>query len=203
MEENQTNSSRHRSAGYYETNAEAFIQSTLGADMTSLYERFEAHLHAGCRILDLGSGSGRDSLYFSEKGCQVTAVDVSPAMCRQTEELAGVPVYCMGAEELSFKEEFDAVWACASLLHVSREDMQEVLQRLERALCPGGILYASWKYGERDREVEGRFFTDYTESSMTALLDSVEGFQIEDMWVTTDVRRDRSEQKWLNVLLRK
>ena len=43
---------------YYEKNADEFVFSTINADVSSLYKEFEGHIKRGCRILDLGCGSG-------------------------------------------------------------------------------------------------------------------------------------------------
>lgn len=191
------------SVDYYETHAEDFVASTVNADVSKLYAEFEIYLKPDCRILDLGCGSGRDSKYFTGKGYDVVAVDPSPAMCRKTEESAGVTTYMMKAEELSFENEYDAVWACASLLHVSRADQVDVLQKICRALRPEGVLYCSWKYGKQDRLEGGRSFTDFDENELDRILPEIPELKLIKSWVTIDVRPDRSEQKWLNVMLRK
>jgi SAM-dependent methyltransferase len=188
---------------YYEKQAEQFVSTTLGADMSELYASFETYLATPCRILDLGCGSGRDSRYFAEKGYEVVAADPSPVMCQKTREIAGVPVITVSAEEMTFREEFDAIWACASLLHVPREKMPEAFYRIRQALRPEGICYCSFKYGDQDRVADGRYFADYNEEMLVELQQSVGGFEIINMWVTGDVRTDRAEQKWINAILRK
>jgi SAM-dependent methyltransferase len=188
---------------YYEKQAEQFVSTTIGADMSGLYVQFEKYLIPSCRILDLGCGSGRDSRYFSEKGYEVVAVDPSPTMCGQTSKFAGVPIVTVSAEEMNFREEFDAIWACASLLHVSRDKMPEAFRRIRQALRKEGICYCSFKYGDSDRVADGRYFADYNEEMLVELLQSVGGFEIINMWVTGDVRTDRAEQKWINAILRK
>ena len=55
---------------------------------------------------------------------------------------------------------YDGIWACASLLHVPHELLPKVIARLIVALVDGGVLYASFKYGEEEREAGGRYFTD-------------------------------------------
>lgn len=188
---------------YYEVHGDAYAAVTLYADVGALYQEFEKCLSIGSRILDLGCGSGRDSRYFASQGYDVIAVDPSSRMCAITEANAAVPVYTMRAEELSFENEFDAVWACASLLHVPRVNQVSALQRISRALKPGGVLYASWKYGTQDRCVNGRFFTDMDESTFQAVLAQVQGFERIKSWISVDVRPDQKEQKWLNVLVKK
>lgn len=191
------------SVGYYEMYAEDFVASTVNVDVSELYAEFEIYLIPGCRIMDLGCGSGRDSRYFADKGYAVVAVDPSPVMCKKTKELAGVTTYTLKAEELSFEEEYDAVWACASLLHVSKENQESVLQKICRALRQGGILYCSWKYGNQERLENGRSFTDLDEKELNQILSELPDLKLIKSWVTTDVRSNRQEQKWFNVLLRK
>ena len=118
------------SVNYYEIHADDFVTSTQNVDVSGLYEEFEKYLKTGCRIMDLGCGSGRDSKYFTDKGYKVIAVDPSPTMCAKTKEFTGVTTYIQKAEELDFENEFDAVWACASLLHVARSNQTIVLQNI-------------------------------------------------------------------------
>ena len=191
------------SVNYYEIHAEAFAASTVNVDVSKLYAEFEIYLKPGCRIMDLGCGSGRDSRYFVEKGYDVVAVDPSLAMCKKTRDLAGVTTYTLKAEELSFEDEYDAVWACASLLHVSRKNQEFVLQKICRALRQDGILYCSWKYGNQERVEDGRSFTDLNDKELNHILLELPDLKLIKSWLTTDVRLNRPEQKWLNVLLRK
>lgn len=126
--------SDNRTLDYYNENAEAFFQNTACADMRHLYKRFLPLIPAGGRILDLGCGSGRDSRYFIEQGFQVTAADGSEALCRLASRYIGQEVLCMDFRDLAFKNCFDGVWACASLLHVPREGFY---QRDPRARLQG------------------------------------------------------------------
>lgn len=201
--ENKLGTNIDQTIDYYEKNKSDFIESTINADVTKLYKPFEEHLVPGCRILDLGSGSGRDSKYFVEKGYNVAALDPSPAMCAQTKDLVHIPVYEIKAEEMQFSNEFEGVWACASLLHVPRDKQGNVLQRIADALKDGGILYASWKYGSQDRISEGKYYCDMNDSLIYGILKEIPEFHIVDIWTTKDVRIKHSNQKWLNILLRK
>lgn len=188
---------------YYEKNAAEFIESTISANVSDLYKPFEELLTPGCRILDLGCGSGRDSKYFAEKGYDVVAMDPSPAMCAQTRALIHIPVYKMRAEEMQFSNEYNGVWACASLLHVPRDKQKNVIHRIATALKNEGILYASWKYGTQDRTADGKKYVDMNDSLIYEIIKEVPEMQIVKMWTTKDVRNEYSTQKWLNVLLRK
>ena len=72
-------------------------------------------------ILDFGCGSGRDAKYFLKRGYRVEAADGSIKMCRAAEELAGIPVRQMRFQELREEKKYDGIWACASVLHLSKD----------------------------------------------------------------------------------
>ncbi|SCY77729.1 Methyltransferase domain-containing protein [Lachnospiraceae bacterium XBB2008] len=190
------------SVEYYNENALDFIKSTIDANMTKLYDRFEQYLSYGMRIMDLGCGSGRDSRYFMNKGYEVVAIDPSVEMCDHIRSMLSIPVYQMSAETLSFTNEFDAIWACASLLHVPKDYMEIVLRLMHKALKREGICYGSWKYGEQERYENGRHFSDYNEESLERLLKQVGLFETLDMWITQDVRPDKCMNKWINMIIR-
>ncbi len=188
---------------YYNQNADSFIEGTQNADMSDQYRLFLKYLPNGGKLLDLGCGSGRDSAYFSSLGFDVTAADGSEELCKRVRENHGIPALCIKFEELSFVSEFDAIWACASLLHVTKADMPKILDKVSAALKPGGVLYASFKYGSEERVSNGRFFNDYTEKDLGTLLTSENQLFLQEYWVTEDVRPHRSGERWLNFIAKK
>ena len=187
---------------WYQENAEEFITRTADVDMTALYRRFLSHVSPGGRILDLGCGAGSASLYFTQMGYQVLAVDGCRALCEHTQRRVGCAVRCMRFEELDYADAFDGVWACASLLHLKKAELPPVLRLIRKALKKHGVFYASFKYGDAEREKNGRVFSDFTEDSLRSLLDEAGGFQVIDLWTTSDARPDRSDERWINVLCR-
>lgn len=188
---------------YYNQNADAFVEGTQTADMSEQYCFFLKYLSPGCKILDLGCGSGRDSAYFSSLGFEVTAVDGSDELCKRVKENYGINALCIKFEDMSFSAEFDAIWACASLLHVKKADMPNVMDKVFDALKPGGILYASFKYGRDERVSNGRFFNDYTEDDLGSLLTPENQLTLLEYWITEDVRPERSDERWLNFIAKK
>lgn len=187
---------------YYNQHAEQFAESTFNVDMESLYQPFLAHLSVGARILDVGCGSGRDSLAFKNKGYEVEAIDYSEAMVQKAKELTGIEVKHQSFYDLEQVECFEGIWACASLLHCERRRLVDVIQKMLRALKVNGVIYLSFKYGDSDREKEGRYFTDLNEQQLAELLEQLEQVELLKQWITVDQRPDRSEG-WLNVLLKK
>ena len=191
-----------KTIAYYNEHAEDFAASTFTVAMESLYQPFLESLSPTARILDLGCGSGRDSLTFKNKGYQVDAMDYSEALVKKATELTGIPVRHQSFYELEGVEIYDGIWACASLLHCERERLPEVIGRMLRALKPSGVIYMSFKYGDSDREKDGRYFTDLNEQQAAELLKQVAPHTLLKQWLTVDQRPDRQE-KWLNLLIQK
>ncbi len=188
---------------YYNQNSDAFVSSTLSADMTDTQSRFLSCLPANGTILDFGCGSGRDTKAFGEAGYQVDAIDGSEELCVRASEYTGIPVKKMLFSELDAKDRYDGIWACASILHLPKAELLDALCKIAAALKAGGVLYASFKYGEFEGIRNGRHFTDFTEESLKAFLTKVNGLQIKEMWTTQDVRAERHDLKWINVLAEK
>lgn len=187
---------------YYNEHALEFCENTINADMSACRNIFISYLHDGAYILDAGCGSGRDSKVFIENGYAVTAIDASSKICEEAEKYLGQPVLCMRFEDIDFVNQFDGIWACASLLHVAKNDINNVLERLRMALKDNGVLYASFKYGSGERmDDKGRFYLDYKEDVKE--LFERNDFTIEELFVTSDVRNGLESQKWVNVIIRK
>ncbi|QZM12905.1 class I SAM-dependent methyltransferase [Acinetobacter lwoffii] len=187
---------------YYNKHAEEFTTSTFEVDMKSLYQPFLAELPEGARILDVGCGSGRDTLAFKNKGYQLDAIDYSEELVKKATRLTGIPIKLKSFYEVDDYEAYDGIWACASLLHCERSRLAEVLEKMVQALKPNGVIYMSFKYGDSDRDQDGRQFTDLDENQAEALLEQFDNVQHIQQWVTLDQRPDRQE-KWLNLLWKK
>ncbi len=190
---------RNGNIEYYNENAEEFYQTSVEADMSLWRDQFLKYIPDGGRILDAGCGSGRDSKVFLMRGYSVVAIDASREMCKKASELLGQEVWQMKFEEMSFDDEFDGAWACASLLHVPGEAMEDVLRRIRKGLQQGGFFYASFKYGEGETKKGERFFTNYTEESVAGLFRS-NGFRVLECATSMDVRPGREGEKWINII---
>ena len=190
------------SVNYYNQNAESYFADTVGADVHHLRSKFLTQVPAGGDILDAGCGSGRDVLAFHRAGYHVTAFDASAEMCRKAREYTDLRVIQMTFQEMMWHNEFDGIWACASLLHVPRMELAEILRRFVHALRPGGALYVSFRHGTGERLIDGRRFTDMTEVELGPLLRSV-GLSPTEYWITDDVRPGQTSKRWLNALARR
>ncbi len=192
-----------KTLAYYDKNAEVFNKSTVNVDFKLTQDRFLKRLLITSNILDFGCGSGRDTKYFLSQGQSVTATDGSEELCKLASKYTGIPVKHMLFQDLDEKNAYDAIWACSSILHLPYRELKPVLKKMAQALKENGIVYTSFKYGTFEGERNGRYFTDMTEEKFETLLKEIEAFHIEEQWVTSDVRPDRGDEKWLNLILRK
>jgi SAM-dependent methyltransferase len=156
---------------YYEEHAEEYCESTINLNLHELYKPFLRELNAGAHILDAGCGSGRDTKEFIKRGYRVTAIDGSPKLARLATAFTGQSCRVLSFDKMDFHEEFDGIWACASLLHVPKQEMQGLLPRFIQALKPGGILCVTLKEGDGEGIAnDGRLFSYYTAASFRSLL---------------------------------
>ena len=188
---------------YYNRNAINFVHGTVDVDFREMQDEFLSRVKPAGIILDLGCGSGRDSKYFLNQGYEVVAVDGSEEICKIASEYTGLCVIHSTFQHYRPDKKFDGIWACASLLHLSFDEVVEVMNRLSLCLNKGGCFYVSFKYGEFSDMRHGRYFTDMTKETFYQLLANVEGLKIELQKITSDVRADRVDEKWLNVYMEK
>ena len=188
---------------YYNRNAINFVHGTVDVDFREMQDEFLSRVKPAGIILDLGCGSGRDSKYFLNQGYEVVAVDGSEEICKIASEYTGLCVIHSTFQHYRPDKKFDGIWACASLLHLSFDEVVEVMNRLSLCLNKGGCFYVSFKYGEFSDMRHGRYFTDMTKETFAQLLANVEGLKIELQKITSDVRADRVDEKWLNVYMEK
>lgn len=186
---------------FYNRNAQFFVTDTKDVQFTEIQDVFLSYLSSGSKILDFGCGSGRDTKYFLDKGYVVDAIDGSEELCKIASAYTGIEVKNSLFEELDAREEYSGIWACASILHIPKEELQAILRKMMISVVDGGIIYASFKYGDFEGFRNGRYFTYLDEDTFTTLIKSISELQIEKMWLSNDVRVGRGEEQWLNVIL--
>lgn len=149
---------------FYDKNAHEFYNNTVNVDISEHYRRFEKYLLTGSAILDAGCGSGRDSLYFLSNGYNVYAFDASIEMVKLSSKLTGLSVQHAKFDDVNFDIMFNGIWASASLLHVDRGSIMDILQRLTAMLNKGGVLLCHLNMATRFI----RRTTDYSTATMKA-----------------------------------
>ncbi len=188
-------------AEYYDRNAQTYFDTTLRVDMSALYDRFLTYVPPRGRILDAGSGSGRDTLAFLKRGYEVDSFDASRALCALSTRLTGVRARVLRFQEFESPPRYDGIWACASLLHVPKQDLQDVLKHLIEALKAGGALYVSFKRGSGERIADdGRFYLDLDEPGLRRLFADAPNMNVIDLWISGGEGTHQGRDEWLNAI---
>lgn len=175
------------------------MPASVRADLADLAVR----LGAGARVLEVGSGGGRDALAMEELGLRVRRTDVTPGFVALLREQGhAADLLDLLVDDLDPPEGlYDAVWANASLLHVARADLATVLARLAVVTRVGGLLRMSLKEGDGDAwSTHGsvrrpRHFTYWRAGDLTSV---VEASGWRDVAIRAGVPGRRGES-WLEV----
>lgn len=186
---------------YYRENAQEFIERTENTVFNNMQTRFLQYLRPGDRILDFGCGSGRDAAAFMKLGYKAEALDATEAFIRKTRNM-GIPSRCMLYSQFVDQNLYDGIWACASLLHLSDDELTDALSRIHAALKPCGVFYCSMKRGSFQGERDGRWFHDQTMDSLKVLLER-NGFEILELFESEDSRPEQKGRPWVNGISRK
>ena len=194
---------------YYQRNAKDFFSQTINVDMQNVYQPFleylpKPHLSNQQKILDVGCGSGRDSVFFANQGFEVVAIDGSKSLIELAQQTdTRIDWQCLRFDEIakqSWQNQFTGIWACASLLHVPFDDLPKILNDLLSCLRPTGILYASFKYGNSERKKDGRFFCDMNEERWQLIENQLNNAKPLKFWQTIDNRKNLQDI-WFNLIL--
>lgn len=128
------------------------------------------------RVLDVGSGPGRDGILLQQEGIDVTCLDASEAMVALSKD-RGLKSIVGDFCTLPFpSESFAGVWAYTALLHVPKTEIGAVLSEIHRVLTKGGVFGLGLIEGneEKYRESSGvhlpRWFTYYQKDEVENLL---------------------------------
>lgn len=99
-------------------------------------------------VLDVGCGPGWETEAFAAAGHRSVGIDLSRRFLRMTRARPDTAALRADMRRLPVGSgTADGVWACASLLHVPRSDVDATLSGFRRVLSPGGTLWCSVKDG--------------------------------------------------------
>ena len=188
---------------YYNNNAKNYFDFTINANMQLQYDSFLKFVKRTGKILDFGCGSGRDSLYFKNKGYDVTAIDGSEEMCKLAREYTGLDVKCMDFNDFHEVNSYDGIWACGSLSHIEKKDMLDMLKRLRDALMQDGHIFIAMKrgFGEEITQ-DGRFYSYLDFSDMEDLADKAD-LKSMMLYMSKSVNNPDEPKYWNNYILRR
>lgn len=195
----------------YDASAAAYRDGLVPSErVDAAVVAFARAVGPGARVLEIGSGGGRDARALEAAGLSVRRTDVSPGF---VELLRGdghaADVVDPLTDDLDDPERtgtpYDGVWANACLLHVDRSDLPTVLRRLAVAVAPGGLLRLSLKEGDGDgwsthgHVAARRRFTYWRSEPLRAVLEDA-GWDVVEIDRTVG---EQTGQAWLEATARR
>ncbi len=187
---------------FYQREAPSYTASGAQRQARDL-DAFCDRLAPGARILELGCGAGRDAAHMRHRGFAIDATDGVAAMVRKANERFALGARDMRFDALESVEEYDAIWAHASLLHCARGELAHVLASIHRALVPGGWHYANYKLGDgENRDALGRLY-NFPSAQWLERKYRRAGFAIADISIYPGSGWDDITRNWIAMTVQK
>ncbi|MBR3694594.1 MAG: methyltransferase domain-containing protein [Erysipelotrichales bacterium] len=98
------------------------------------------------KVLDMGCGEGKDAVYMAEKGCQVSAFDITGSGIRKTKLLAanrGVDINAFVADinDLHVEDKFDIIYSTGTIQYLFDDKIEPFFHQLKSMVHEGGYVY--------------------------------------------------------------
>ncbi len=190
---------------FYEKNHRQYFDSTFAIDSSSFLEPLARVLKPAATILDIGCGSGRDLLWFKNKGFNSTGFEKAKSLAGLARDHSGCPVIQGDICSYDFSgHKFSALVFVGSLVHLSRQDFPSVLESTCQALLSGGLILITMKEGKgvspaHDQDQDGRIFTLWSKNELEQIFKKL-GLKTLDF--SRQVSKLRRGDTWLGFVLR-
>ena len=186
---------------YYNQTASTYFTNTVVVDMSAICDKFLSYIPHGARIVDIGAGSGRELRYFKAAGYEVEGIDASIELCKLATAYSGVKVECVNIQDWKPEKKYNGIWTNAVLTHLSINEIDDFILRLENILMPQGVAYLSFKTGITTGMDElGRYFSDISVEQVKQILEKSKKLEIKELWFTDD-KMYRDDFRWINWIL--
>jgi SAM-dependent methyltransferase len=187
---------------YYQQNYKKYHDKTFPVDPTSFLTPFAEKLKPGATILDIGCGSGRDLLWFKNRGFKVIGFERSHGLASLAMENVGCQVIEGDFETYDFSRlSVDAIMLVGALVHLPHIKVPEVLNSITEALKGNGKILLTLKKGTgRSSDPHGRVFNLWQDDALRKLFNRFELVAIDFFQQSSEIGTD---EVWLGYVLEK
>jgi SAM-dependent methyltransferase len=182
----------------YQSRVQEYLRGTQwpAPELAAFLDRFASRSGQG-PVLEIGSGPGRDADYLEARGVRVIRTDATPAFVDLLRH-AGHDARLLDVRTDPLGGPYQGILANAVLLHLSRDQFEDVLRRARAATAPGGFLAFTLKEGDGEAWSEHklgvpRHFTYWREPAVRAALDRAS-------WPDASIDHVSGRENWLYVI---
>lgn len=189
----------------YQDKTQEYVAGTPPIDHVSRawIDKSLSHISKGGKILEVGSGFGRDAEYIQQKGFQVECSDAVPNFVKLLQE-KGFKSRLINLLTDDLGHDYDMVFADAVLLHFTPEESATVAEKIHSALNDKGIFALRLKQGDgpvwtEEKLGEPRYFYYWKTQDLKNMLASA-GFEWLEM---TESYTGHNNANWMHIIARK
>ena len=192
---------KHSTEQYYSDHYIDYIRRTEKFEyfdnLYQLISKYSNYLEENSTILDVGFGSGRDAIFFADRGFKVSALDNNLNFIHELRKKRNdIELIHSSIRDLSSPIPFDAMWICGTISHIPVNQLKITIQGIVKNLKVNGYLFISYKCSEHSFSMVddlGRFFQVMRSEDM---LDLLKGNGIEVIETEMDIADRNDEALW-------
>ena len=187
---------------YYQKNFKEYHKKTFNIDPSSFLLPLSEKLSPEACILDIGCGSGRDLLWFRQRGFEVVGFERSPGLAGLARKNVGCEVIEDDFKTYDFSQlSVDAIMLVGALVHLPHDKVPEVLNSINRALKDDGNILLSLKKGAGNTsDSQGRVFYLWNDGELRDLFKGLDLNVIDYFQQSSKIGTD---EVWIGYVLKK
>lgn len=195
---------------YYETDSKNLSLKYENAHVSEIQELLLTTFEKKAKLLEIGCGSGRDASFMTKKGFNVIAIDGSKNMIDEAKkihpELSNILFHKTLPNNLKFDTKFDSIYSIATLMHLSKDDLEKTILKIYDLLNPTGKFLMSVSLfrddiNENGFDKNGRYFLILSFEEWINIFQNT-GFKILETKTNKD-GLDRTGIEWLTMVVQK
>lgn len=199
-----------KTISYYEENANSLVNRYESADVSNVQQLLLQTFNEKSKLLEIGCGSGRDASFMTKNDFDVTAIDGSKNMIDEAKkihpELSEKLYHKTLPSDLELSQAFDGIYSIATLMHLSKIDLENAMSKIYDLLNQNGKFLLSVSLfrddiNENCFDDKGRFFLVLSYDEWINFLESI-GFKILDTKINSD-GLGRGGIEWLTLVAQK
>lgn len=199
-----------KNLNYYEENANSLINRYESADVCDVQQLLLQIFEPNSKLLEIGCGSARDASFMIKNNFDVIAIDGSKNMIEEAKkihpELSEKLLHKTLPNDLEFNTKFDGVYSIATLMHLSKIDLEKTISKIYDLLNQNGKFLMSVSLfrddiDENGFDDKGRYFLVLSFDKWISLLENI-GFTILETKTNGD-GLGRGGIEWLTLVAQK